>query len=92
MQNDYPDKRLYQPFKARRNHPLTEEQKAYNRVLVRYRIVVEHILAGMNRFQVLRQVDRHQRSGHGRVVRIVAGLMHRRIAKKPVNVYAAAGA
>ena len=91
LQNDYPDKRLYQPFKARRNHPLNEEQKAYNRFLARYRIVVEHTLACMNRFQVLRQVYRHQRSEHSGVVRIVAGLVNRRIAERPLKVYAVAG-
>lgn len=32
---DYPDKKLYLPFKARRNHPLTEEQQAYNRFLAK---------------------------------------------------------
>jgi len=90
LQNDYPDQQIYQPFKARRNHPLTEEQKAYNRFLARYRIVVEHSLACMNRFQVLRQVYRHQRQGHTRLVRIVAGLVNRRIAQKPLKVYAAA--
>lgn len=90
LQNDYPDKRLYQPFKARRNHPLTEEQKAYNRFLARYRIVVEHSLACMNRFQVLRQVYRHPRREHTQVVRIVAGLVNRRIAEQPLKVYAGA--
>jgi hypothetical protein len=88
LRNDYPDKRLYLPFKARRNHPLTEEQKAYNRFLARYRIVVEHTLACMNRFQVLRQVYRHQRDEHTRIVRIVAGLVDRRIQEKPLKVYA----
>jgi hypothetical protein len=87
VQNDYPDKRLYLPFKARRNHPLTEEQKAYNRFLVRYRILVEHTLACVNRFQVLRQVYRHQRDEHTRLVRIVAGLVNRRIREKPLKVY-----
>ena len=87
VQNDYPDKRLYLPFKARRNHPLTEEQKAYNRFLARYRILVEHTLACVNRFQVLRQVYRHQRDEHTRIVRIVAGLVNRRIREKPLKVY-----
>ena len=27
---DYPEVRLHQPYKVRRNHPLTEEQKAFN--------------------------------------------------------------
>jgi len=90
LQNDYPDTRIYQPFKARRNHPLTDEQKAYNRFLARYRIVVEHSLACMNRFQLLRQVYRHPREQHTRLVRIVAGLVNRRIQEKPLKVYAPA--
>ncbi len=43
--HDYPDAHLFLPYKARRNHPLTPEQKDYNRHLSRYRIVVEHSLA-----------------------------------------------
>jgi len=44
----------------------------------------------MNRFQVLRQVYRHQRQEHTRLVRMVAGLVNRRIHEKPLKVYAAA--
>ncbi|MFO0702223.1 MAG: transposase family protein [Nitrospira sp.] len=90
VQNDYPDKRIYQPYKARRGHPLTEEQKEYNRHLARYRIVVEHTNAQLNRFEVLKQVYRHAREGHGRIVRVVAGLVNRQIAAKPLKTYAAA--
>jgi hypothetical protein len=39
------------PFKARRNHPLEEDQKAHNCLVSRYRIIIEHALAHMNRFQ-----------------------------------------
>jgi hypothetical protein len=87
VQNDYPNQRIYLPFKARRNHPLTEDQKAYNRFLAHYRILVEHSLACMNRFQILRQVYRHQRDEHTRIVRIVAGLVSRRIQVKPLKSY-----
>ncbi len=61
VQKDYPSKIIYQPYKARRNHPLTQEQKAYNRHLWRRRIVVEHPLAQLNPFQVLAQMFRHAR-------------------------------
>jgi hypothetical protein len=90
IQKDYPDVRIYQPHKARRNHPLSDEHKAYNRFLARYRIVVEHTIAQMNRFQVLVQVFRHQRGSHSQVVRVVAGLVNRRIQMTPLKVYAAA--
>lgn len=84
---DYPDKKLYLPFKARRNHPLTEEQKAYNRFLAKYRIVVEHTMAQLNKFQVLTQRFRHPLFRHSAIFRIVAGWVNRRIQLRPLKQY-----
>ena len=78
------------PFKARRGHPLTEEQKAFNAHLSSYRIVVEHSLAQMNQFQVLAQVFRHDKERHSGLTRIVAGLVNRRVAQRPLKTYPAA--
>ena len=90
VKNYYPDVPVVIPFKAGRNHPLTEEQKAYNREVARYRIVVEHTMAQLNRFTVLRQVFRGQQRGrHGQVVRVVARLVNRRLRVKPLKTYAA---
>jgi hypothetical protein len=90
IRNDYPDLLLYLPYKARRNRPLTPEQKVYNSHLSRYRIVVEHTLAQLSRFQVLAQVFRHDRDRHREIVRIVAGLVNRQIEKVPLKSYAVA--
>ncbi len=87
LQKDHPDHTIYQPFKARRNQPLTEEQKAYNRHLSSYRIVVEHTNAQLNQFQVLSQVYRHALAGHSRVMRVVAMLVDRRIRERPLKSY-----
>jgi len=87
LRKDYPQYTIYQPFKARRNHPLTPEQKEYNRHLAQYRIVVEHTNAQLNQFQVLAQVYRHSRAGHSRVVRAVAYLVDRRICERPLKSY-----
>lgn len=87
---DYPDQKLYLPFKARRNHPLTEEQKAYNRFLAKYRIVVEHTLAQLNKFQVLAQRFRHRLTKHSVIFRIVCSLVNRRIQLHPLKQYAPA--
>jgi len=87
------------PHKARRGHPLTEEQKAFNAHLSKYRIVVEHSLAQMNQFQVLAQVFtpplrpceqgfRHDQEKHSGLTRIVAGLVNRRVCQRPLKVYA----
>lgn len=90
IRNDFPDKPLFLPYKARRNHPLLPEQKAFNRHLAQYRIVVEHTIAQLSKFQVLSQVWRHLRPAHTPVVRVVAYLVNRQIARKPLKTYAAA--
>lgn len=87
LAKDYPAIRLYIPFKASRNHPLTEEQKAYNRLLAQYRIVVEHTNAQLNQFQVLAQVYRHARESHPRTVRVVSLLVNQRIRQRPLKSY-----
>ena len=91
---DYPEVPIIIPFKARRNRPLTGEEKAYNKVVAGYRIVVEHALAQMNRFTVLRQVfrGRHQKhtKAHSQVVRVVARLVNRRTQVCPLKKYAPA--
>ena len=46
---------LVLPTKATRGHPLTDEQKAANKVISGNRVVIEHVMAQLNRFQVLKQ-------------------------------------
>ena len=87
LAKDYPHIRLYIPFKASRNHPLTEEQKASNRLLAKYRIVVEHTNAQLNQFPVLAQVYRHARESHPRTVRVVSLLINQRIRQRPLKSY-----
>ena len=89
LQKDYPDIDVVQVQKARRNHPLTPEQKQYNGVLSKYRIVVEHTLAQMNQFQILAQAYRHPRERHSNILRVVAGLVNRRIEQCPLKTYGA---
>jgi hypothetical protein len=90
VKNDYPGVPIVIPFKASRNHPLSAEQEASNREVARYRIVVEHTMAQLNRFTVLRQVFRGQhRDRHSRVFRVVAKLVNRRLAVKPLRTYVA---
>jgi hypothetical protein len=87
IEKDHPDLPLYIPFKARRNRPLTEEEKIYNAFLSSYRIVVEHTNAQLQKFQALAQVYRHDRNKHSRTVRVVAGLVNRQVEKQPLKTY-----
>jgi hypothetical protein len=79
--------RVVQPKKDRKRAPLTAAEKAANRVLSRYRVVVEHTIAQANRFPVLRQVFRGRLMRHGQVTRAVAGLVNRRMRTRPLATY-----
>jgi hypothetical protein len=82
---------LVQPKKDRKKNPCSAEDKARNRLIARHRIVVEHVIAQLNRFTALRQVWRGKRvARHSQVVRVVALLVNRRTRVKPLKVYGAA--
>lgn len=84
---DHPDRPLVVPAKAARGRPLTDDQRAANRVIASHRIVVEHVMAQLNRFEALTQTYRHARGEHGSVVRAVAVLVNRRTAVIPLKTY-----
>jgi hypothetical protein len=78
------------PLKKPRGGELSEQQRGHNREVARQRIVVEHTMAQLNRFTVLRQVFRaRRRERHGKVVRVVAKLVNRRLAVTPLKSWAA---
>jgi hypothetical protein len=82
---------LVRPKKDRKRNSCTEEDQARNRLIAQHRIVVEHVIAQLNRFTVLRQVWRGKRvHRHSQVVRVVAVLVNRRTRVKPLKVYGAA--
>lgn len=90
VKTSYPHVPIVLPFRASRGHPLTAEQLGFNRLVARHRIVVEHTMAQLNRFTVLRQVFRAKhRKRHGGVVSVVAKLVNRRLRVKPLKRYVA---
>jgi hypothetical protein len=85
-----PDVAVVIPFKKPRGGELSVEQREHNRAVARHRVVVEHTLAQVNRFTVLRQVFRGQkRCRHSQVVRVVAKLVNRRLVVTPLKSWAA---
>jgi hypothetical protein len=86
--NDRPRVPLVVPTKATRGHPLTEEQVAANRKISGCRVMIEHVMAQLNRFQVLKQVFRSAFVRHTRTIRVVAALVDRRIAAVPLKTLA----
>ena len=65
------------PRRKPRGRQRPPEDRRYHRALARRRIVVEHAIGRLRRYQALSQVDRHRRRIHTARVRAVAGLVNR---------------
>jgi hypothetical protein len=65
------------PRKKPRGQPRPPEDIAYNTAFSRRRIVVEHSIGRVRRFQSLSQTDRNHRRGHTARVCAVSGLVNR---------------
>jgi hypothetical protein len=67
------------PRRKPRGKDRPPEDIAFNRAFSRRRIVVEHSIGRMRRYQCLNQTDRHHRQNHSARTRAVAGLVNRQI-------------
>jgi hypothetical protein len=72
-----PRLRAATPRRKPRGRERPPADRRYNRAFARRRIVVEHGIARLRRYQALSQVDRHRRRYHTARVRAVAGLVNR---------------
>ncbi len=67
------------PRRKPRGKPRPEGDVPCNRAFAQRRMVVEHGIARLRKFQALTQTDRHHRQNHRRRVRAVAGLVNHQI-------------
>jgi len=70
------------PRRKPRGQKRSLADRRYNKAFSRRRIVVEHGIGRLRRFQALSQTDRHFRRGHTARVRAVAGLVNRMLDQK----------
>jgi IS5 family transposase len=82
LHNYYPQRSVGTPHKARRNHPLTADQKLANRELSSQRIVVENTLSHMKHFKVLAERFRHTTELYDDAFRAVVGIINDRIDRR----------
>ena len=73
------------PDKKPKGGELTDEQKAHNRRISHYRIVVENTICQLKTFRVLAHMYRHARESHSAVFAIAAALVNRRICRCPLR-------
>ena len=80
--NDLPDHSVITSFKARRNHPLTEEQKLLNQEFSRLRIIVENTICQLKHFKVLAHQFRHTVGLYDDAFRAVVAIVNPRIKRR----------
>jgi hypothetical protein len=72
---DYAYKQVFLPNKARKNTPLTPQQKQSNQELASKRIAIEHTIGGLKRYRILSDRLRvHDIEGHDSTLEVCAGL------------------
>lgn len=78
----YPERAVAQPVRGQRGHRVTVFGRAYNHLLSRLRIYVEHHFARLQTFGILRQVYRGRFESHEDLFCIVSGLLNFRATGK----------
>jgi hypothetical protein len=88
LHKELPDHSVFVPHKARRNHPLTEDEKLANRELSGERIVVENTIAEIKHFKALAHPFRHAVDIYDDVMRSVVAIVNPRIVGRVMAVSA----
>jgi hypothetical protein len=71
------------PYKKSKNHPLTDEEKAFNRRLARERIVIEHINREIKVFKIMAERYRNRRRRHKLRMTLICAIRNYEIINKP---------
>ncbi len=70
------------PFKKTKRHPLTQEQKARNRVLSQKRILIENIIRRLKIFRILSERYRNRRKRFGLRFNLMAAIYNLELESK----------
>jgi transposase len=64
------------PYKKSKHHPLTKDERAYNRGLSRFRVRVEHSIAKLKSFRMLSERYRYPKAAYAAKFATIAGLVN----------------
>ena len=67
---------IYQPKKKPRGGELSEYDKAHNQLIASVRIVIEHVIAGVKRCRIVKDVFRNTKDGYADMVMALACGLH----------------
>ena len=69
--------KLLMPIKKKKNSPLFEVEKKYNKMLGKIRVAIEHINSQLKTFRILSERYRNRRKRFGLRINLIAALVNR---------------
>jgi len=72
VEKDYPDATVIMPKKKPKGKELTDDAKAWNRVVSGFRVLVEHAIGGVKRFGIVSDKFRNRKDGFDDKVMLVS--------------------
>ena len=79
IEKDFTDQLSALPYRKKRNQDLSQEEKEYNKIHSRKRIVIEHTICRLKKYRIMSDVFRNKLRKYDKVSDIVAGLVNYRI-------------
>ena len=78
LEKDFPEQTSILPFKKKGSKPLSVEEKEYNRIHARARVVVEHAICKIKKFRIMCDIFRNRLKRYNKISDIVTGLVNYR--------------
>jgi hypothetical protein len=80
VEKDYPEQISSLPIKKKKgNQDLTIEEKEYNRIHSKKRIVIEHAICRLKKYRIMSEIFRNRLKKYDMVSDIVSGMVNYRI-------------
>ncbi len=76
---DFPEQLSVLPYKKKKNQCLSQEEKEYNKLHSKKRIVIEHTICRLKKYRIMSDIFRNRLRKYDKVSDIVAGLINYRI-------------
>ena len=79
VETDFPEQLSALPYKKRYQEDISQEEKEYNKIHSKKRIVIEHTICRLKKYRIMRDVFRNKLRKYNKASDIVAGLINYRI-------------
>jgi DDE superfamily endonuclease len=80
VEKDFPEQLSALPYRRKRNQQcLSQEEKEYNKIHSKKRIVIEHTICRLKKYRIMSDIFRNKLRKYNRISDIIAGLINYRI-------------